>query len=183
MAMFQRKEGKMAARLVGLIFILLAFIVTLLILLEKSLRLQGNLLMSLLITGLILAVIYGVPTWIIFRNVKLQGFLKVLFSFTITPLFIALMCLNIVWTYKFAPSLFNWFQTLDALSRPANVSFFLSYIYFYGFGALFLVVIFLISCSISIPLCYGWYRLLVRLDRGRQKHAAPETPSSSYPRD
>jgi len=177
MAMGQRNGRKMAARLTGLIFILLASVVALLILLEKSLRLQTNLFMSLLITGLILAIIYGVPTWIIFRNVNLQGFLKYFFSFTITPLFIALMCLNIVWTYKFAPSLFQWFHTLGALSRPADVSFFLSYIYFYGFGALFMVVIFLISCSISIPLCYGWYRLLLRLDQRRPKHPAGETPS------
>lgn len=177
MAVIWHNEGKIAARLVGLIFILLAFIVTLLILLEKSLRLQENIVMGLLIAGLILAIIYGVPTWIIFRNVKLQGFLKYFFSFTLIPLFIGLMCLNIVLTYKLAPGLFNWFQTLGALSRPDNVPFFLGYFYFYGFGALFLVVIFLISCSISIPLCYGWYRLLVRLDQGRHKPAVPETPS------
>jgi hypothetical protein len=166
----QRKRGRIPPLYLGIIFVLLAVILTLLILLERALSLQNHFLPSFLIGALILAVIYAVPTLIIFRNIKLHGFLKHLFSFTLTPLFVVLMCLNIVLTYKFVPGLFHWFQKLGALSRPADVSFLLRHIYFYGFGSLFMVVVFLIACSISIPLCYGWYRLLLRWDERRSKN-------------
>lgn len=168
----QRKRGRIPPLYLGLIFVLLAVILTLLVLLEKSLSLQNHIPLSFLIGVLILAVIYAVPTLIIIRNINLHGFLKYLFSFTLTPLFVVLMCLNIVLTYKFVPGLFHWFQKLGALSRPADPSFLLRHVYFYGFGSLFMVVVFLIACSISIPLCYGWYRLFLRLDKGRSKNTA-----------
>jgi hypothetical protein len=141
-----------------ILFFLLLSLAAFLLALEKFKRfwISDFLIWATLI--LISIAVYIFPMWIFFRNAKLHGFLKYLFSITIVPLFLSLLGANVVISYKFFPRLFDWY---DKLGPP--------HLFRSPEDFLFLPLVFLISCSISIPLCIGWYLLLRTVDNRLQK--------------
>lgn len=158
------KKATLYDKVLILFFLLLSLALFLLVL-EKVKRgwVSDILLWGLL--GLILLAVYLFPTWIFIRNVRLRGFLKYFFSITIVPFFLCLMCANIVMTHRFFPRLFDWYEKLGPphlFRKPED--------FFY------MPVVFLISCSISIPLCIGWYMLLRSLDRRLQRRGEAKMP-------
>ena len=94
-------------------------------------------------------IIYAAPTVIAYRNTKFGLPLRFLFSFSVVPLFIALMAVNYWLVATYAPALLDIWQSIPEnrqASKPA------------------LIIAVLITCPVSVAGCYVWFQLLKFID-------------------
>lgn len=96
-----------------------------------------------------LLIIYAPPTVIAYRNTKFRLPVRVLFSFSVVPLFIALMAVNYWLVVKYAPALLDLWQSIPEnkqTTKPASI---------------FAI---LITCPVSVAGCYVWFQFLKFID-------------------
>jgi len=90
-------------------------------------------------------IIYAPPTVIAYRNTKFWLPLRILFSLSAVPLFIALMAINYWIVAKYAPGLIDFWQSIPEkrqATKPASI------------------IAVLITCPVSVAGCYVWHQFL-----------------------
>ncbi len=96
-----------------------------------------------------LLIIYAPPTIIAYRNTKFRLPLRILFSFSVVPLFIALMAVNYWLVVRYAPALLDFWQSIPGSrlgTKPASI------------------IAVLITCPVSVVGCYVWFQFLKFID-------------------
>jgi hypothetical protein len=96
-----------------------------------------------------LLIIYTPPTVIAYRNTKFRLPVRVLFSFSVVPLFMALMAVNYWLVAKYAPALLDLWQSIPEnrqARKPASI------------------IAVLITCPVSVAGCYVWFQVLKFID-------------------
>ena len=88
--------------------------------------------------------------------------LRVLFSFTVAPLFMALMTMNYFYVADHFPSLVDFFNSIPEGKKSGKSAAMLA---------------FLLTCPIAVLGCYLWYKLLESINR--KIEGRPETAQSN----
>jgi hypothetical protein len=110
---------------------------------------KGEIIFAIII-GSLLLLFFVPPTWIAFRNTKFRMPIRVLFSFTVVPLFMVLMAINYFYVADHFPSLVDLFNSLpDGRKSGKSAS----------------MLAFLLTCPIAVLGCYLWYKLLEFINR------------------
>lgn len=94
-------------------------------------------------------IIYAPPSVIAYRNTKLGLPLRILFSISAVPLFIALMAVNYWMVAKYVPVLIDFWQSIPEkrqTTKPASI------------------IAVLIICPVSVAGCYVWFQILKFID-------------------
>lgn len=110
---------------------------------------KGEIIFAIII-GSLLLLFFVPPTWIAFRNTKFRMPLRVLFSFTIVPLFMVLMTMNYFYVADHFSSLVDLFNSIPEGSKSGKSASMLA---------------FLLTCPLAVLGCYLWYKLLELLNR------------------
>jgi hypothetical protein len=122
---------------------------------------KGEIVFAIII-GSLLLLFFLPPTWIAFRNTKFRMLLRILFSFTVVPLFMVLMTMNYFYVADHFPSLVDLFNSIPE-GRKSDKSA--------------AVLAFLLTCPIAVLGCYLWYKLLEFINR--KIEGKPETAQSN----
>lgn len=110
------------------------------------------------IIGLLLFLFFVPTTWIAYRNAKFWMPLRILFSFTVVPLFMALMTINYFFVADHFPWLVNLFDSIPGKSgKPASM------------------LAFLITCPLAVLGCYVWYKSLEFVNSKISRNAAGQS--------
>ncbi len=111
------------------------------------------------IIAFLVVLVYIPGTWVMFRCIKLRGWVKVLFCLTIVPVFTIFMLFNMWVSNKLLPGIFRFVDSLVDMGMSEG-----------GLrGAVFWA--FLFSTPIAIGLSYAWYRGALWLD---ERHNGPQ---------
>ena len=96
------------------------------------------------------AVIFVPPTVIAFRNTRFSMPLRILFSFTVVPLFAALMAANYFFVADYFPGLVEHFQSIPERAEPTTSE---------------VIFAFVLTCPLAVAGCALWYYVLKYIDR------------------
>jgi len=125
---------------------------------------KGEIIFAIII-GSLLLLFFVPPTWIAFKNTKFRMSLRVLFSFTVVPLFMVLMTMNYFYVADHFSSLVDLFNAIpDGRKSGKSAS----------------MLAFLLTCPAAVLGCYLWYKLLEIINR--KIEAKPEIMRSNQGR-
>ena len=92
-----------------------------------------------------LGLVYVPATWILFRNIPLQGWLRWTYSLLAVPVFFFVMLLTVAGLEAVVPALIEWVKNPTILRRI-------------GLPGIEAFIAFLITSPVALCVCWLWYR-------------------------